>query len=102
MSIEFNSELTAALRIWSGFEDYAWPNRDDERLTARLGNEAAAKLLPQIKELSDAFYESTAWQTAADIADMARIASADFRERYPEAPDEVVNTLAACYTYDYK
>jgi len=78
------------------------PDRDDNRLVARLGNEAAVKLLPIIKELEQEFYASDARLMAADLQEMEKLASEDFKKKYPGISEDIVRALAWCYTFDFK
>jgi|SRR5579883_521330 hypothetical protein len=98
-----NSPLLAeAVRIWSGWGACMMPDRDDNRLVARLGNEAAVKLLPIIKELEQEFYASDARLMAADLQEMEKLASEDFKKKYPGISEDIVRALAWCYTFDFK
>jgi hypothetical protein len=91
-----------AIVVWSGWGRSSWPSRNEELLAKHFGLEAAAKLLPIIRELENDFYLSDARYTAVDLAEMARISSQQFMTKHPELPDDAVRALAWCYTFDYK
>jgi hypothetical protein len=95
-------ELSDAIIVWTGFDEYAWPQRSAERLAGRFGAEAADALVPQIVELEDEFYASDARHVAGDLAEMGAMASARFRELHPEITECAIQALAWCYTFDYK
>ena len=97
-----DASLSAAVVIWTGWRESAWPDRDDARVVRRFGAAAATTLLPQIRQLADDFYASDARDKAADLREMGERAMARFRARHPEISDEAVHALAWCYTYDYK
>jgi hypothetical protein len=80
----------------------AWPSRDDARLVERFGEGLAVELLPQLRQLEDDFYLSTARDAAPDLKTMGDAAAADFRRMHPEIGDEAVEALTWCYTFDYK
>jgi len=94
--------LAEAVLIWTGFSEKPTPDRDDARLIRRIGADAAAKFLPQIKQLQKDFYKSNANFMAADVSQMATMASDDFRKLHPGASDQIVEAFAWCYTYDFK
>jgi hypothetical protein len=75
---------------------------DATRLVERFGEDQALTLLPAVTRLYDESYESDAHNTAPDLVSMGNLASAGFRERHPELSDEAVETLAWCYTFDWK
>jgi hypothetical protein len=95
-------ELVQAVRIWTGWGQRASPSRDDDRVRAQLGNALASKLLPVIKSLESDFYSSDAKLTAADLQEMEKLASSDFRQKHPGVADEIVKAFAWCYTFDFK
>ena len=55
-----------------------------------------------VRQLVDDFYSSDAHYLAADLKEMAEIASAQFRMKHRELAEEAVQALAWCYTFDYK
>jgi hypothetical protein len=93
--------VSQAVVVWTGFGRAPSPVRDDALVEQQFG-ELALDLMPLVRTLDDAFYESDARHVAVDDADMARRASADFRAVHPEVPEEAVEALAWCYTYDYR
>jgi hypothetical protein len=95
-------ELVEAVRIWTGWGVQTWPSRDEARVRAQLGDAVASKLLPVIKSLEDDFYSSDANLTAANLQEMGKLASSDFRQKRPGVADEIVEAFAWCYTFDFK
>ena len=91
-----------AIVVWSGWGRSSWPSRNDESLAKHFGRDAAAMLLPIIRELENDFYLSDARHTAADLAAMASISAQQFMRKHPEVPEDAVRALAWCYTFDYK
>jgi hypothetical protein len=91
-----------AIMVWTGWGRSEWPRRDKSVLVDHFGEDAAVELLPLVRELEEDFYSSDARHVALDLAEMAEMASAQFRERHPEIADAAVQALAWCYTYDYK
>jgi len=78
------------------------PDRNDKRLENHFGDEVAAKLLPLIKSLEDDFYSSDARFVAANMQEMERLASEQFRRKHPTVADEIVQAFAWCYSFDFK
>lgn len=100
---ELNSpEFVEAVQIWTGRDRDAWPGRHDDRLENRFGQVTATKLLPILQSLKADFYSSDARFTAADLSEMAAVASAHFEKKHPGIADEIVKAFAWCYTYSYK
>ncbi len=95
-------EFAEAVMLWTGYGRAMWPSRDDAVVVARFGAEAASELLPALKSLIDEFYRSDARFAAADLVEMGRMASEEFKAAYPQVADEVLRALEWCYTFDYK
>lgn len=95
-------ELVDAVRVWTGWGQSIAPNRDDARLARRFGADVAAEFLPVIKALEESFYSSDARLVADNLQHMEKLASEQFRQTHPTVPDEVVEVLAWCYTFDFK
>src|SRR5262249_15975583 len=95
-------QLVEAVVVWTGWGREMMPNRDDSRVAKHFGADAAARLMPIIKRLEDDFYQSDARLSADDLAQMAKLASDDFRKKHPGISDEIVKALAWCYTFDFK
>ena len=49
--------------------------------TGRLGVDVASALYPKIKKLEEDFHSSDAWQVAANLQEMAGLATGHFRRR---------------------
>jgi hypothetical protein len=96
------ADVSRAVVVWTGYGVTAWPQRDETRLVARFGVDAALVLAPAVRRLEDAFYLSEARQLEPDLKRMGDMAAADFRRLHPEVSDEAVEALAWCYTYDFK
>jgi len=95
-------QLIEAVRVWTGWGRSMAPSRDDARLTNHFGEEVAAKLLPLIKSLEEDFYSSDARFVAANLQEMERLASEQFKRKHPRVADEIVKAFAWCYTFDFK
>jgi len=93
--------LSEAIVVWTGWGRSSWPARDESRVVERFGK-ASLDLMPAVRAMEDDFYESDARDRAADLREMATIATTQFRERHPDISDDAVQALAWCYTYDYK
>lgn len=103
VEIDYRSPLLVnAMLIWTGWGSKDSPTRDDTRVIDSFGEEAATSLLPVIKSLENDFYESNARFVAADVPEMAAIASQQFLGKYPGISEEIVEALAWCYTFDFK
>ncbi len=94
--------IREAILIWTGWKRNPTPMRNDSLLINHFGAERAARLGPIIKSLEGDFYASNAKFTAPNLQEMGKIASEEFRKSYPEMPDDAIEALAWCYTYDYK
>lgn len=102
MSASEWQRLSEAMVLWTGWETFAWPHRDDSRLIDRFGAAEAAPLLPKVHEMSREFYLSKAFQVANDFKEMGDMAIADFKRANPDAPEAAMEALAWCYTFDYR
>lgn len=103
MMPEFNiAQLSEAIGLWTGFESFSWPHRDDARVLEHFGDSLGNELLRAVHALETDFYASDARLYATGISDMAHRAIADFKANHPEVSDKAVEALAWCYTYDYK
>ena len=94
--------LTEAVKIWTGWGREFKPCRDDSILMNHFGDKIASELLSIVKFLAVEYDASEAKYTAPNLVEMGRLASEDFRRKYPEIPDEIVQALEWCYTFDYK
>jgi hypothetical protein len=98
-----NPALVAeAIVVWTGWGRAAWPLRDESVLVDHFGAEAAAELMPLVRELEDDFYSSEARHQAGDLREMGKMATTQFRMKHPDLATEAVEALSWCYTYDYK
>ncbi|MDH4098987.1 MAG: hypothetical protein OEV28_00225 [Nitrospirota bacterium] len=104
--VEVNSlkspQLVEAIVVWTGWGRAQMPSRDDARLVDHFGADVATKLLPIIKALEDDFYSSNARFIASDIAEMEKLAAAQFRQKQPEVAEEIVKAFSWCYTFDFR
>jgi len=91
-----------AVVVWTGYGSTSSPKREEYRLVERFGAEMAADLLPKLRALEDDFYASDARLTAPDLVNMGTVAATRFRELHPDIPEEAVQALTWCYTFDYK
>jgi hypothetical protein len=96
------SQLIEAVFIWTGRGRDTWPNRNDSLVINHFGPELGAKLLTTMKVLADDFYSSNANQIAHGVQEMAKMAADHFRQKHPEIPEEIIEVLAWCYTFDFK
>ena len=94
--------VSEAIVVWTGMGESAWPHRDDERMVKRFGQDAAIEMAQIVHLLSDEFYECDARWTVGDLHEMGRVASQGFRHLHPEISEAAVETLAWCYTFDFK
>jgi len=94
--------VVKAMAVWTGWGTTSWPQRDDTRLAGAFGDDLALDVLPVLKDLEDDFYLSEARHVAHTPIEMRDMATAEFRQRHPEAAEEIVKPLAWCYTFDYK
>lgn len=95
-------QFVKAVQLWTGWRQDMMPNRNDNRVIEYFGEETSTKLLPLIKALANDFYSSDARLVAADLQEMEKLASEQFRQKYPTVPDEIVKAFAWCYTFDFK
>jgi hypothetical protein len=93
--------ISAAIVAWTGYGQFAWPQRDESRVVAKFGNNAVG-LMPHVMALDEDFYSSTANHTVSDLNAMAQQAASEFRERHPEVSSEAIAALAWCYSFDFK
>ncbi len=91
-----------AFLVWTAYGRDIMPRRDDTSVASRFGTKVASELLPAIKSLMNEFYQSDAKYTAADLVEMGRMATDDFKTKHPEVADEVLKALAWCYTFDFR
>ena len=94
--------LSWAVVVWTGWGRTSWPLRDEAALEDVFGSELARDLMTLIRDLEAEFYESDARFVASSPRELGDLAAARFRSRRPELPEELVQALSWCYTYDYK
>ncbi len=94
--------LVEAVLLWTGKGTEIMPSRDDTLLARRYGIDLANKLLSVIKPLESDFYSSNAMDRAQDLSEMAKLAVQDFQRKHPEAPGEIAEAFAWCYTFDFR
>lgn len=94
--------VSAAVALWLGWREVAWPQRDEQRVVKRLGVDHAVAVMPLVLAWERDFYDSDAHTFATDLVAMGREASERFRALHPEATEEAVEALAWAYTFDYK
>jgi hypothetical protein len=102
MSRPSAAEISAAMVIWTGWGSSNRPVRDEQRLVDELGEDKALDLMPVLRRLESEFYESDARFTVADLAQMGDEAAARFRGLHPELTQDAIESLAWCYSYDFK
>jgi hypothetical protein len=95
-------QVVEAVLIWTGWQQHAFPRRDDSLVEIRFGKEVAAKLLPIIKSLEKDFYSSDAKWVAVDLKEMEKLSTDQFKRTHPGIADEIVKAFAWCYTFDFK
>jgi hypothetical protein len=95
-------QLIEAVLVWTGWGRSIAPSRDDARLANQFGGEVAAQLLSLIKSLEEDFYSSDARLVAANLQEMEKLASEQFKRKHPTVADEIVKAFAWCYTFDFK
>jgi hypothetical protein len=97
-----SSELIEAMHLWTGWGQYAGPNRNNARVTARFGPDKGNVLLKQVRSLAADFYSSSAPHIARNTNELVTLSVADFRRTHPDVPTDIVDALVWCYTCDYR
>ena len=97
-----SDQLVKATQLWTGWGVCSWPQIDDTRVIDAFGQQVADNILPHVRQLCDAFYESDARLTCANLQEMGELAAKEFERRYPSIPKEVIRLFVWCYTFDYK
>ncbi len=97
-----DQSLSRAAAIWVGYGTRPSPWRDDQAVRTAFEPSLAEELLVQLKLVEQDFYRSDAWSKATDLHEMASLARMDFASLRPEAPPELSEVFAWCYTFDYK
>ena len=93
-----DEELSNAMAVWMGRGTASRPQHDDLAVLARFGSRGGA-LLREIKLLHEAYFRSLAWAEVPDTRTMLERATAEFRQSYPDASNEVVGLLEWAYSY---
>jgi hypothetical protein len=94
--------IIEAVLLWTGWGKSPSPKRDDQALLTRFGSETGAKLLSIAKALEKEYYMSEAWKVAANLQEMGKMATEEFKKNHPDIPDKILQAFAWCYTFDYK
>lgn len=97
-----DEDLTRAVVLWTGRGTRSWPHRDDAALVQEFGEIRGLDLLLVLRRLEADFYSSEAHLTEPDLQAMTDRASNEFRSRHPDAPSQLVDALAWCYSFDWK
>ena len=95
-------DLAKAVVLWTGRGTRSWPDRDDAALVQEFGEARGLDLLVTLRSLEADFYSAKARLTEPDLKAMTDRAAEEFRSRHPDAPSAVVDTLAWCFSFDYK
>ena len=89
-----NSILTKAFIAWSGYGRSAGPRRDPSFVAKVFGSKLSIKLMEKIEALESDFYSSNARHIASNLKEMDALASAQFMDKHPEIPNEIVKILS--------
>jgi len=95
-------ELIEAVRLWTGWGNSIMPLRDDKALEIHFGKDVAAEILSLIKSLKKDYYSSDAQFVAANLQEMEKLASLNFKRKHPSVAEEIVKVFAWCYTFDFR
>jgi len=94
-------QLIEAVLIWTGYRDRTTPCWDNSLLEQRFGADAT-RWLTLLESLADDFYASNAKYDAPDLQEMGVVAIRDFMQKHPDAPEEIAEAFAWCYTFDHR
>lgn len=97
-----DEDITKAVALWTGRGTHSWPQRNDAALIEEFGEVRALDLLAALRSLESDFYRSDAHLTEPGSIAMAGRAAEEFQSRHPDAPKALIDTLAWCYSFDYK
>lgn len=91
--------IDRALLAWIGWNSTGVPTTDDAAVTALLGVEQGASIIPILHKLKADFWETDAAHTVWELSDAADKAAADFTAKHPEVSDEAVQRMANLWAY---
>lgn len=94
--------LTQAVVLWTGFGLVAFAKRDEARVITALGAEAAAAVMPIVRELSREFERAEAFHVPGDIGKAAALAAAEFRKKHPDVSEDAVRALSWDFACAYR
>ncbi|MET2011122.1 hypothetical protein ABXJ56_06190 [Microbacterium chocolatum] len=95
-------QVSDAIVFWIGHGDAVTPIRNDDRVREEYGADVGERLLLEIHQLEEDFYQSDAHVVAPDLQSMMDSAKADFRILHPHIPRAAVDALGWAYAFDYK
>jgi hypothetical protein len=91
--------INRALLVWLGWHSTGVPRTDDAAVTALLGADLSARVVPILRELKADFWETDAAHTVWDLAGAADKAAADFTAKHPDVSAEAVKRMANEWAY---
>lgn len=96
---EWSPELVEAVRIWAGNGFTSSPQFNDSLVVERFGDDAANRLLPLVSKLYDDYHLTDALLYAESMQEQLEMAKQDFRQKYPNVPEQIVDALSRCYAF---
>jgi hypothetical protein len=94
--------INRALLVWLGWHSTGAPRTDDVAVTALLGADLGARVVPILRGLKADFWETDAADTVWELAAAADKAAGDFTAKYPDVCAEAVERMANLWAYGHR
>lgn len=102
VNIQWNKPiLMEALKLWTGYDYSSFPIRNDLLLKEKFGDDYIY-WLGILKNIVKEFYNTDAHLVASDNREMLNMAVKEFKRKYNEVGDDIIEILSWCYSYDYR
>jgi hypothetical protein len=91
--------VSEAIIVWIGWRRFTYPHGGDDLVAECFGADAAADLVPIVRQLVDEFFSADAPATAKDLEERGDVAEAAFCRKHPDLSDDAIKALRWCYDF---
>lgn len=91
--------ISEALQIWIGVGRRSYPSTDDDLVLETYGPIIGTRLIEVLAYLVSEFFSSDASSTIGDLNELTRVASLQFRARFPNINPSGISALEWLYSY---
>jgi hypothetical protein len=100
--ISDSATVSKAITVWIGWRRFSYPHGGDELVAECFGADAAADLVPIVRQLVDEFFWADAPAGVKNLEERGDIAEAAFRRKHPDLSDDAIEALRWCYDFSMR